>query len=653
VRTLNLGILAHVDAGKTTLTERLLFAAGVIDQVGSVDAGSTQTDSLDLERRRGITIKAAVVSFVVDDVRVNLIDTPGHPDFIAEVERVLDVLDGAVLVVSAVEGVQPQTRILMRTLKRLGIPTLIFVNKIDRKGATDGEVLHVISERLTHAVVALDMVRAIGTRQVVSVPIDVTDDYARSMLIDVLAEHDDEMMATIIDGPPISNERLERELERLSRKGDIHPVFFGSAITGEGVERLMAAITRFLPAREGDVDGDLSGTVFKIERGPNGEKVAYVRVFSGSLRVRDYVRLREEQLKISAIRVFDEGRAVQRSAALAGEIAQVIGRSGVRVGDVLGSSRRTHRRQYFDPPALESVVEPQQESDSGALHAALVELAEQDPLINVRQDDLRRELSVSLYGEVQKEVIQATLANDYGIDVTFRETTMICVERPMRTGHALEEIGEGNPFLAAVGFRIEPGAIGTGLTFNLDASLNTIPLYVYGSVEEFQSSMERIVDDTLREGLRGWEVIDCNVTMTRSDYRPPGTGRRDFRYLAPLVLMAALRDAGTSVCEPVQRFHLEIPPDTLGQVAPALARSEAVTRNIQTGTTICEVEGDIPASRVHELQRLLPSLTQGEGLLESVFDHYRPVRGAPPTRPRTDRCPLNRGEYLRQVLPRY
>src|ERR671933_779128 len=160
-RTLNLGILAHVDAGKTTLTERLLYAAGVIDAIGSVDAGTTQTDSLALERQRGITIKSAVVSFPIDDVAVNLIDTPGHPDFIAEVERVLSVLDGAVLVLSAVEGVQPQTRILMRALQRLGVPTLMFVNKVDRAGADDERVLRAISTRLAAAAVPMGVARAL------------------------------------------------------------------------------------------------------------------------------------------------------------------------------------------------------------------------------------------------------------------------------------------------------------------------------------------------------------------------------------------------------------------------------------------------------------------------------------------------------------
>jgi ribosomal protection tetracycline resistance protein len=189
-KELNLGILAHVDAGKTTLTERLLYEAGVIDRVGSVDAGTTQTDSLALERQRGITIKAAVASFAIGDVHVNLIDTPGHPDFIAEVERVLSVLDGAVLVLSAVEGVQPQTRVLMRALQRLGVPTLMFVNKLDRAGADDERVLRAISTRLAAAAVPMGVARALGTRAASFTPFDADDPQFRVQLAEALAERD-------------------------------------------------------------------------------------------------------------------------------------------------------------------------------------------------------------------------------------------------------------------------------------------------------------------------------------------------------------------------------------------------------------------------------------------------------------------------------
>src|SRR5437899_8395099 len=194
-KTLNFGILTHVEAGKATLTERLLYGAGVIDEIGSVDRGTTQTDSLALERQRGITIKSAVASFAIGDVTVNLIDTPGHPDFIAEVERVLSVLDGAVLVISAVEGVQPQTRILMRALQRLRIPTLVFVNKIDRPGAGDERVVQAISERLTTAVVPMGTAHALGSRAAYFTPSGAEDAVFRARLGQLLADRDEGIMA--------------------------------------------------------------------------------------------------------------------------------------------------------------------------------------------------------------------------------------------------------------------------------------------------------------------------------------------------------------------------------------------------------------------------------------------------------------------------
>src|SRR5262245_59785725 len=286
---LNLGILAHVDAGKTTLTERLLYTADVIDEIGSVDDGSTQTDTLALERRRGITIKSSVVSFVIGDVTVNLIDTPGHPDFIAEVERVLSVLDGAVLVISAVEGVQAQTRVLMRALQRLAIPTLIFVNKIDRRGADTARVLTQIAGRLTPAIAAMGTVRDQGSQAASFVPYGGDCAPFPAEVAELLAERSEALLAALVDGEPIAPQTLRAELAAQVRAAAVHPVFFGSAITGAGCAELVAGIRELLPAAGGDPAGPVSGLVFKIDRGPAGEKVAFVRMFSGTLTVRGRV----------------------------------------------------------------------------------------------------------------------------------------------------------------------------------------------------------------------------------------------------------------------------------------------------------------------------------------------------------------------------
>ncbi|WP_434975538.1 GTP-binding protein [Streptomyces mesophilus] len=693
---MNLGILAHVDAGKTSLTERLLHAAGVIDAPGSVDEGNTRTDSLALERRRGITIKSAVASFPLgppeDRVTVNLIDTPGHPDFIAEVERVLSVLDGAVLVVSAVEGVQAQTRILLRTLRRLGIPTLIFVNKIDRGGAQYERTLRRITRRLTPAAPAMGPVHGIGTRRAQARPYGSEDAVFREALTEVLAEQDDELLSAYVEGAAVPQGTLLSALAAQTRACLVHPVFFGSAVTGAGLPHLMDGIRTLLPyADEGD--GRLSGTVFKVERGPAGEKIAYVRMFSGELRLRDRVPLgrvgsahggsarggsgyegsarvgsahggsarggsaREgsalggsvHEGKVTAVEVFHEGAGQRRPVARAGEIAKVWGLGEVRIGDWVGAARKESADAHFAPPTLETLVVPGAGTDRGALHLALAQLAEQDPLIGLRQDDVRDEVHLSLYGEVQKEVIQTTLAEEFGLDVGFHETTTICVERPAGVGHGYEK--DLLPFLGTVGLRVEPAPPGSGVSFGLEVELGSMPYAFFKAVEE-------TVHETLDQGLLGWRVVDCKVTMTHSGYWPRqshshatfdksmSSTARDFRQVTPLVLMDALREAGTGVEEPVHHFRLELPADTLGPVLPLLGRLRAVPGTPDIRGTSCSLEGEIPAASLHRLGQLLPGLTRGEGVVESAFAGYRPVSGEAPARARTDHNPLNRKEYL-------
>jgi ribosomal protection tetracycline resistance protein len=668
--TLNLGILAHVDAGKTSLTERLLFAAGVIDEIGSVDKGSTQTDTLALERQRGITIKSAVVSFGIGDVTVNLIDTPGHPDFIAEVERVLTVLDGAVLVISAVEGVQAQTRVLMRTLRRLGIPVLIFVNKIDRRGADTQRVLRDIRARLTRDIVPMGSAHDLGRRGAGFAPYGAADARFSAGLAEALAEHDDALLAAWIeDEAAVPYPRLRAALVTQARQGLVYPVFFGSASTGAGVAALTGGIQELLPRAPAAAGGPVAGTVFKIERGPAGEKIAYVRMFSGTVRTRDRLRFGPAGTgaadsgaagtgKVTAISVFDRGPATTRDHVVAGQIGKLSGLGGIQIGDALGAGNGVvaapGQRTYFAPPTLETVVVPARPADKGALRAALGLLAEQDPLINVRQDDIRQEILVSLYGEVQKEVIQATLAGEFGLDVGFRESTTLCIERPSGRGAAAEFMSdEANPFRATAGLRIEPAAAGSGVRFRLGIEPGALPV-------AFRNAVEETVRDTLREGLSGWPVTDCTVTLTHSGYTPPppfgwskwSTSAADFRQLTPLVLMTALERAGTQVYEPIHRFSLDMPADTFGLVLPALARLAAVPGAPAPRGSSCLVEGDIPAARVHELEQQLPGLTRGEGVLDCAFDRYQVVPGRAPVRPRSDHNPLNRKEYLLHVQHR-
>jgi ribosomal protection tetracycline resistance protein len=622
-KTLNLGILAHVDAGKTTLTERLLFDAGVIAELGSVDSGTTQTDTLPLERQRGITIRAAVVSFAVGDVTVNLIDTPGHPDFIAEVERSLSVLDGAVIVVSAVEGVQAQTRVLWRALERLQIPTIFFVNKTDRVGADCARVCDEIRRRLTAN--------------------------AAPALLEEIADRDDRLLADYVAGREIGDGRVRAALAKQTRAGTFSPVFCGSASTGDGIAELTRAIAELLPPEPGDPDAPLACTVFKIERGKSGEKIAYARLFAGTIRAREIV-LGE---KVTAVAVFERGGAVRQPAAVAGDIAQLWGLTRVRIGDSAGAPPRNAAPREFARPTLETVVEPLEHDDRHRLKLALTRLAEQDPLIDVRQDE-QGTLSVSLYGEVQKEVIGATLAADDGLEVAFRDTTMICVERPAGSGEAVEILhAETNPFDATLGYRVEPAEEGSGIEFRLGIGAAVAPLHLYGKLELFGEDMERCVQETLAEGLYGWQVTDCVVTLTRCMYGvadgPPSkrasTTQHDYRRLTPLVLMDALAAAGSIVCEPIARVELGVPQRAIGAVLAAVSRLGGVGEALDVERAVARVRAD----RVRDLQRQLPGLTSGEGVLEAHPGGYRPVQGDPPARPRTKPSPLNRKEYLRSV----
>ena len=656
-RTLNLGILAHVDAGKTTLTERLLYGAGVIDEIGSVDKGTTQTDSLALERQRGITIRSAVVSFAIDDVTVNLIDTPGHPDFIAEVERVLAVLYGAVLVIAAVEGVQPQTRVLMRALQRLRIPTLLFLNKIDRSGADCERVLDEIREKLTAAVVAITSARGEGGRGAAVVRDGDGDAGFRERALETLAEHDEVLLRDYLADEAVSRPRLFEALAAQTARALVHPVFCGSALTGAGVGELTAGIRELLSTRAGGADAPLGGLVFKIERGPTRDRIAYVRIFSGTVHTRDRVRVGEVgEGKVTAIRVFDAGAHVQRPSASAGEIAKLWGLTDVQIGDRIGDVEARPPAHEFAPPTLESVVVSADPADGQRLRVALAQLAEQDPLINVRQDDTRGEISVSLYGEVQREVIQATLAADYGLEVDFRETTPICIERPTATGEAVEMLNTPtNPFHADLGLRVEPAAPDSGVEVRVDVDPRDAPLYVFKTFASFVEHMDEYVRLALEEGLFGWQVTDCVVTVTKIGYsladgppsrRGPMPTAGDLKKLTPLVLLQALEEGGSGVCEPVFRVTTEFPTQAIGRVLAALGRLGAGAGTPLPRGELSMLETAVPASGVQDLRRQLPGLTSGEGVLESEFADYQPVNGDPPIRKRTTPNPLNLAGYL-------
>ena len=646
--TLNIGVLAHVDAGKTSLTERLLFDAGAIDRLGSVDSGDTTTDTGSIERERGITIRTAVAGFRVGATRVNLIDTPGHTDFVAEVERALAVLDGAVLVVSAVEGVQAHTRVLMRVLRESGLPVLLFVNKTDRSGARPQGVFTEIRRRLTGRVLAMDTVRDAGTPHARTEPGDWRDPAFAGRVAEVLAEHDDELLAALVEERPLPGpDALTAALRDQVGRGLVYPVLCGSAVTGQGVGALSRALTALLPVTTARPDAcgaeEPRGTVFAIERAPSGEKTGYLRLRAGCLAPRAHAEFERadpaddgpHRGRITGLEVV--GAEDERSRTLvAGEIGRIRGLPGLRVGDRMGPPAAAAR---FARPALESVVRPAEDGDATRLHAALAALADQDPLIHLRTVP-GEGLSVLLYGEVQKEVVAATLAEDFGVRAVFERSRTTHTERPAGTGSAVEVIAPRRPVgtWATVGLRVDPVEEGTGVVFRREVEFGAL-------IGAFDRAIEETVRDTLRQGLYGWPVTDCAVTLIRSGFLPPTTPA-DFRELTPLVLMRALDRAGTRVYEPVHGFELEVPADALGPVTARLNGLGARVRVTVEGTEGWTLKGEVAAGSVDAFRADLPGLSRGEGVWWTYPEGERPVTGPVPRRARTDGNPLDYDEYL-------
>ncbi|WP_248960518.1 GTP-binding protein [Sphaerisporangium perillae] len=610
MHVLNIGILAHVDAGKTSLTERLLFHTGAIERLGSVDSGSTQTDRGAIERQRGITIRTAVAPFIIGDLQVNLIDTPGHSDFIAEVERALGVLDGAVLVLSAVEGIQAQTRVLTRVLHRMRLPTLILVNKIDRAGAREHEVLADIRRRLSPHAIAMNTVEGIGTPAVRTRPLPI------ERAAEALAEQDDRLLADLVDGRAPAPGLLRDRLRAQTAAGQAHPVFFGSAIGGQGMAELIDGITGLLPAAP-HAGGAPRGTVFAVERAENGQKVAYLRLFAGELHPRRPLTLHrpdgEHTGRVTALQTVGATPA----------ITKVWGLPGVRVGDRVGASAGLSERPRFARPTLETLVRPRRGAEAARLHAALVTLADQDPLIQTRTVP-GEGVSVLLYGEVQKEVIAQTLRDDFGVEAVFEESRLVCLERPRGSAEAVTEIDRRGPneFYATVGLRVEPG---TGVTYRREVDLGSLPLAFHRAIEES-------VHEALQRGLYGWQVADCAVTLTRGGFVAPLSTAGDFRTVTPLVVHRALREAGTTVFEPCHAFELEVPHESLSAAATLLAGLGARLSDTSAVRETWLIRGEIPARSVPEAARRIRGLSHGEGVWWSQPHGDRPVTGPPPHR---------------------
>lgn len=646
----NVGIFAYVDAGKTTTTEQMLYYSGQIKELGNVDSGTTRTDDLDVERARGISVQSALTLLQWRGVSINLIDTPGHVDFLAEVERSLRVMDGAIMIVSAVEGVQAQTEVIWQALRDLCIPTLIYVNKMDRIGADSIAVLAQIRQLLSQdamPIQAPEGVEAtfIGTANLLDDTVLTIAEWMepyRTMLMEAAAERDDQLMEQFFERENLSAVEMDPVIVRSAHRSECFPVLFGASNLGIGIKELMDAVVRFLPPPLGSSDAPVSGVVFKLGKDPSLGKVAYVRLYEGAIQNRDIVHNHTLDLeeKVTQIRRTG-GKKVEDIGVLnAGDIAAVYGWSQARIGDIIGSPDGVPGIKRLAVPLLAVQVHWQDQVDYPAVVGAFQELADEDPLLDLQwlQDD--HELHLKVMGQIQIEILMYLLKNRFGLDVHFGAPTVIYKETPAKAGVGYIAYTMPKPCWAVLRFQIEPGERGSGLQYHSIVRHEHI-------LARYQNEVARSVPEALRQGLKGWEVTDLRVTLIEGEDHIMHTHPLDFVVATPMGIMNGLLDTETKLLEPMLWFRLSIPEEYSGKMMNELVvmRGTFETPAIRDGRMT--IEGTLPVVSSLDFPARLGSLTKGRGTLTVNFTGYQE---SPPdvdtVRPRKGVNPLDQSKYI-------
>ncbi|MGE9901376.1 TetM/TetW/TetO/TetS family tetracycline resistance ribosomal protection protein [Lactobacillus johnsonii] len=638
MKIINIGILAHVDAGKTTLTESLLYASGAISEPGSVEKGTTSTDTMFLERQRGITIQAAVTSFQWHRCKVNIVDTPGHMDFLAEVYRSLAVLDGAILVISAKDGVQAQTRILFHALRKMNIPTVIFINKIDQAGVDLQSVVQSVRDKLSADIII---------KQTVSLsPEIVLEENTDIEAWDAVIENNDKLLEKYIAGEPISREKLVREEQRRVQDASLFPVYYGSAKKGLGIQPLMDAVTGLFQPIGEQGSAALCGSVFKVEYTDCGQRRVYLRLYSGTLRLRDTVALAgREKLKITEMRIPSKGEIVRTDTAYPGEIV-ILTDDTLKLNDILGNEKLLpHKTRIDNPmPLLRTTVEPQKPEQREALLNALAEIADTDPLLHFDIDTVTHEIMLSFLGKVQLEVICSLLEEKYHVGVAMKEPSVIYLERPLRKAEYTIHIEvPPNPFWASIGLSVTPLPLGSGVQYESRVSLGYLN-------QSFQNAVRDGIRYGLEQGLYGWNVTDCKICFEYGLYYSPVSTPADFRSLAPIVLEQALKESGTQLLEPYLSFTLYAPREYLSRAYHDAPKYCATIETVQVKKDEVVFTGEIPARCIQAYRTDLASYTNGQSVCLTELKGYQAAVGKPVIQPRRPNSRLDKVRYMFQKI---
>ena len=614
----NIALFAHVDAGKTTLTEQFLYQSGKIKKAGSVDKGNSQTDSLEIEKERGITVNSTITTFFKDDVQINLIDTPGHIDFSSETENAIYAIDAAIVIVSAVDGLQAQTENMIDLLQKYQKPFLILINKIDSLGADVDYVIEEIKRERALDLFQFQKIEKEGEESVNIQTIWNKADYIQQQnLVEMLVAENDDLLEQYFSGNMPKWDILNNTLKEMMHQRKIVPVCLASAKKALGIVELLDVIVDYFPLPKQE-DKALQAIVFKTYHLKGEGKMAAVRIFSGQISSREFIDNASKSVKekVSLIKNTDLQNPQIIQSFSAGEIAWVQGLKSASPGDVLGLDFRKINLQEEKVSFLSVQVIPENKADINDLIAAINILNNEDPALNFSYAKEKQELHITIRGKVQEEILQSIIKDRFGIEVSFSEPSVIYKETVTKTVEGYVRYWLPKPCWAIMKFKIEPAERGTGVQYSSIVSVNDIK-------KQYQNDVQKAIPFALKQGILGWQVDDVKITLIEGEDHEAHTKSNDFTIATPMGIMDGLSKSEPILLEPIFSFKIMAPEEYLGVIASELhkIRAEIKTHSIENGR--CKLLGDVPLSTSIDFPIRLSSITSGKAKIITNFSSYQ------------------------------
>lgn len=621
-KIINLGILAHVDAGKTTITEGFLYNSGAIKSPGNVDKGTAHTDYLDVEKARGISVRSGITTIRWNDTTINIVDTPGHIDFTAEVERSLSILDCAILVVSAVDGIQAQTEILWNALEKLKIPRIIFINKIDRSGSDVDSVISALKKEFSPDII---QVFSIENEEYPEASVanlwlsNNSESIIYNEIIESLASKDEELFEKFLSEETISFDYIDDKMKELVKVTEVFPLLAGSAKNNKGIEEMLDFTVDYFLKNENNYDKPLSAKVFKIEHNKKQGRIAWCRIFSGKITSREIVKNpgRGIEEKVNMLLKGDMSKYIMSDTAEAGEIVQLIGLSRTQAGDYLGKMPANQKGESnLRVPLLSIQVFPEKNEELPALLEALNILCDEDPALDLQWIAEEREINIKIMGEIQQEILEQMLIERFNIKASFGEATIIYKESPLKKAEGYVRYWMPKPCWAIIKFLIEPGERGSGIHYKSVVSINDVK-------QKYQNEVERTISEALKQGPLGWEVTDLKITMIEGEDHEVHSRPSDFVIATPMGIMAGLVNTSTQLLEPMLKVKISSEEEHLGKIMSQLIKMRADLESPEIIGEKVNIEAIVPLATSLKLPVLVSSITGGKGKYSGIFHSYR------------------------------